>query len=502
MSRRPRNQDHTMWDQLFAVSSDSATTLQAQLRERVVTAIFDGYFRSDEPLPSCRELARHLGVARNTVVLAYENLVDEGYLIPRRGSGYYINTDILRGKVKFDPQRRSKGECFDWSRRLYFQPSVYCDIVKPRAWNQYPYSFISGQPDPDFIPIAGWRECCRETLSVQTIQQWATGRTEFDDPLLVEQLQTRLLPRRGIWASSEEILITAGAQQALYLIACLLITKRITVGLEAPGYVDVRNMFALRTSSVVGLPVDKAGLVVDNRLGDCDYIYVTPSHQYPTTVTMSAQRRRDLLNRAIAADFAVIEDDHESEANFLDEASPALKSLDRDGRVIYVGSISRSLVPGLCLGYLVGSPELIREVRALRQLMLRHPSGDNQRAFAHFLARGHYDALLYRLSYTYQERWQTMGDALKRYLPEAVITPPSGGTACWVQGPPELDARALQQKAMARGIFIESDDTYFLSGGSPRHYFRLGFSSIPVDRIEPGLRKLAKLIHQMLATTS
>ena len=500
MSRRLRSLDHIIWDQLFAVSPDSAMTLQAQLREQLVVAILDGYFLSNEPLPPCRKLAKHLNVARNTVVLAYQHLVDEGYLIPRRGSGYYINPDMLVGRVESDPRRSSRVERFNWNRRFGFQPSVQHNIVKPCAWKEYPYPFIYGQLDPDFVPVADWRECSRETLSVQAIQEWVTDRIEFDDPLLIEQLQARVLPRRGIRASAEEILITVGAQNGLYLVASLLMTNRTTVGIEDPGYVDARNIFALRTSHLVGLPVDEAGLVVDERLDNCDYVYVTPSHQCPTMATMSVQRRRHLLERSVAAGFAIIEDDYESESNFFNNPTPALKSLDRDGRVIYVGSISRSLAPGLRIGYLVGSPELIREARALRRLMLRHPPGNNQQAFAHFLARGHYDALLCRLSHTYQERWQAMRDALERYLPEAVIMPSSGGTACWVKGPAELDAGELQRKAMARGILIEPGDIYFLSDYPPRNYFRLGFSSIPVDRIEPGIHKLATLIHQMLVS--
>ena len=136
---------------------------------------------------------------------------------------------------------------------------------------------------------------------------------------------TRVLPRRGVWAAPEEILITMGAQQALYLLANLLVTDK-SIGIEDPGYVDARNIFCAKTSAVTGLPIDEHGLIVDQNLDDCDYLYVTPSHQYPTTVTMSLERRQALLKRAVDSDIVIIEDDYESETNYMgEEAIPAFE---------------------------------------------------------------------------------------------------------------------------------------------------------------------------------
>lgn len=500
MSRRSRSQDRIIWDQLFAVSPGNPVSLQTQLQERIVAAIFNRYYPGSQALPSCRELARHLGIARNTVVRAYNSLVANGFLTARRGSGFYVNTDILNGKLKFDPQQGTTSERFDWDGRFCLQLPVDSDNDRQCPWNRYPYPFVSGEPDADFTPIAGWRECCREALSPQAMQRWVTDGIEFEDPLLIEQLQTRLLPRRGIWASSDEILITASVQQARYFIASLLMSTGTTVGLEEPGCLEVRKLFALKGARLIGLPVDHAGLRVDYRLDDCDYVYVTPNHQYPTTVTMSAQRRRDFLDYALTADFAVVEEDYESEFNFLSEASPALKNFDRDDRVIYVGSVSRALLPGLDLAYVVAPAKLIRVLRALRQLTFRHPFAHGQQAFAHFLARGHYDALLYRLNRSYKERWQALSDVLERYLPELAIMPLSGGTACWIKGPSGLDAEELQRKAKADGILIEASNRYFWSDCAQSNFIRLGFGSIPVERIEPGIRQLARLIRRMLAT--
>ncbi len=491
-----------MREHLLHLPPNRGASLQAQIRELLVDAILGGHMPGGSVLPSCRRLALQLGVARNTVVLAYQQLVEEGFLVARERSGYYVNADILAGRVAREPVAPARPALLDWRRRLKFVPSAQRNIVKPKDWQRYPYPFIYGQFDPALFPVADWRECAREALSITAIHEWARDSIDRDDPLLIEQIHTRVLPRRGVWAEPEEILITVGAQQALYLIAHLLLDGCTTVGIEDPGYPDARNIFASRTSAVLGLPVDAAGLVVDQRLDACDYVFATPSHQSPTTVTMPLARRQALLARATAGDFVIVEDDYESETNYVGEPTPALKSLDHTGRVIYVGSLSKTLAPGLRLGYMVAPVEFIREARALRRLMLRHPPANNQRAVALFLARGHHDSLVRRLSHAYRDRWQVLGNALARYLPDSARVPSFGGTSYWVEGASALDARALAERARQRGILIEPGDVHFLSETPPHNCFRLGFGSIPVDRIEAGIRSLAELVRQLTSTTS
>ena len=417
-------QDQMMWRRLFNISRDRKVSYQRQLREMIVSAILDTKLPLEIPLPSSRVLAKHLGLARNTVVLAYQQLIDEGYLVSRERSGYFIDKTMLNGRVRVDSTlKKEPGSQPDWNRHIKFRPSLQRNIVKPVDWKKYSYPFLFGQLDPSLFPVADWRDCCRQALSVSDIEDVTPDRIDTDDPLLIEQIQARILPRRGVWVSRDEILITMGAQQALYILADLLINKDSRVGVENPGYADARNIFSLKSPRVAPLKVDENGVVPGKEINSCDFIYVTPSHQSPTTVTMPLERRERLLQDAREHDFLIIEDDYESEINFIGEPTPALKSLDSGERVIYVGSLSKTLAPGLRLGYMVGPRELIEEARALRRLMVRHPPANNQRLVALFLSMGHHDSLIRRLSQTYQERWQVMGDALHRYLPESTRIP-------------------------------------------------------------------------------
>src|SRR5215813_8216308 len=487
-----------MRDLLFHLQRDSRTPLQTQLRELLVSAILQGQIPVGSPLPSSRKLAETLDVARNTVAVAYQELVADGFLVAQERRGYFINGEILRGRAPAMTVARKQAATPDWARRLKLRPTSQRNIIKPTDWQSYRYPFIYGQIDPALFPLSEWRECSRQALSVEAVNDWAFDHYTEDDPLLVEQIRTRLLPRRGVRVGADEILVTVGAQHALYLLAALLVGRDSTVGIENPGYADARNIFLLQTEKLRGLSVDNHGLVIDERLTGCDYVYVTPSHQFPTTAHFSLERRQALLRRAASDDFIIIEDDYESEINHVGPPTPALKSLDDGDRVVFVASLSKTLAPGLRLGYLVGPRELIREARALRRLMLRHPPANNQRTVALFLALGHHDSLMRRLSHAFRERWQLMHAMLARHLPGCTVRPSVGGTACWVAGPPALDARETERRAALDGILIEPGDIHFLGADPPRHAFRLGFSSIPLERIEPGLQKLGDTIAAQL----
>jgi GntR family transcriptional regulator / MocR family aminotransferase len=474
----------------------------------LVSAILDGQIPPGDPLPSCRTLAQTLKIARNTVVLAYQDLAAEGFLVARERSGFYVNPDILTVKPKPVPGPNrdtaapaAKADAPDWIGRFRVRPSSQRNIVKPPNWQDYPYPFIYGQVDQSLFPLSAWRECSRQALSVNSVRDWVKDRFTEDDPLLIEQVRTRLLPRRGVRVAADEILITVGAQQALYLLASLLFDRKTVFGIEDPGYTDARNIASLYAGKLLPLGVDDQGLVPAPAFDACDYVYVTPSHQFPTTVTMSLERRQALLDRAAAKDVVLIEDDYESELTHQGSPQPALKSLDRSERVIFVSSLSKTLAPGLRIGFLVAPRPVIAELRALRRLMIRHPASNNQRTVALFLADGHHDALLRRLCNVYRERLAVAVTALTRHLPEFGINLTAGGTALWIKGPKNLDMGAIAGAALKKGVVIEPGAAHFMAQPGPANFCRLGVSSIPADRIEPGIKLLAATMREQTLKT-
>ena len=489
-----------MRDSLFQLPSSDAMSLQAQIRELLVSAILGGQLPAEDRIPSSRQMAKRLGVSRNTVVLAYQALIDDGYIVSRERSGYFVNENILKGRVQ-KPHIDSSSHAMapDWETRFRVRPGAQRNITKPADWQNYPYPFIYGQVDHKLFPIAEWRECNRQTLGKQWIDAWTSDFHDRDDPMLIEQIRTHILPRRGILAEDDEILVTLGAQNALYLLASLLVTRNSVVAMEEPGYPDVRNIFRLRTDRLMPLPIDSKGLPVDERLAHANIVFTTPSHQSPTTLTMPRERRDALLAFAAEHDIIIIEDDYEFETNYASEPSPALKSLDRADHVIYIGSLSKTLFPGLRMGYLVGPKDFIQEARALRRLMVRHVPNNNQRTVALFLALGHHDALIGRLQRAYRERWQEMGHALEQYLPRSSQMPTFGGSSYWVRGPDGLDADRLAENALREGVIIEPGRVFFASEPAPTNFFRLGFSSIDAESIAPGIELLANVIDRQMA---
>ena len=480
---------------LFQLDKSANTSLQSQIREAFVSAILAGHLPHDQRVPSSRELAKMLDVSRNTVMFAYQGLIDDEFLIAKERSGYFVNGNIAeRRAVRRTVGTDAAAAAPDWRRRFRVQPTTFRNISKPIRWHDYPYPFIYGQIDHSIFPIAEWRECSRQALGKQWLDAWTDDVGDKDDPMLVEQIRKRILPQRGIMAEEDEILVTLGAQNALYILASLLISPDTTVGFEEPGYADARNIFLMKTDRIKPLPVDADGMVVDDRTEQCDVVFVTPSHQAPTNATMSPERRAALLSMASEKKLLIIEDDYEFETNYRTRVTPALKSADKVGRVVYVGSLSKTLFPGLRMGFLVGSPEFIEEARVLRRLMIRHPPSNNQRTVALFLALGYHDVLINRLHRTYQARWEEMGRALNTHLPDTSSAPSFGGSSYWIEGPESLDADLLARQALDEGIVMEPGSVAFYDQPVPRNFFRLGFSSIDVKKIEPGIEKLAALV--------
>ncbi len=497
------NPRSAQWSQLFKLPDQPALSLQRRLRLAVVRAIFEGRLDDGVLLPSSRELAGLLGLSRNTVTAAYLQLMDEGFLEARPRSGVFVAPNARPLSAELAEPLAGQGGAVGrppvWSARVLRSLTDQPTLSKPDQWRAYPYPFIYGNYDPQLFPTEDFRECCVHSLARSQLPQWTPDFETDDVPDLIEQIRARLLPRRGVFALKEEILVTVGAQHAYYLLAEALFNTATRVGLEEPGHPHARNSFSLRKPQWVEAAVDDKGVVVDG-LPALDYLFVTPSHQSPTTATLSLERRQSLLRQAELNDFVIIEDDYEAENLYAGAPMPALKSMDRSGRVIYVGSISKSLSPALRLGYVVAPRALIRELRVLRHAMVRHPSAFLQHAYALFLSLGHHESHARRVNQAMQERLALAAQALRAHLPDFEFVLPQGGASIWVQGPEWIDAAELSLTARSHGVLIEAGDVFFAKPSYPCRFFRLRLSSIAAAQIPAGIRALGLAVDELAQT--
>ena len=488
------------WARLFELPDTPNLPLQARLRQAVVQAILDGRLSSGAALPSSRELAQLLSLSRNTVTSAYLQLMDEGFLQARPRSGVFVAPNARPiPALPADPLVGTSGQSGrapEWSARVLRSLVDRPTLAKPERWRQYPYPFVYGTYDPQLFPTDDFRECCSRSLARSQLPHWTPDFETDDVPDLIEQIRTRLLPRRGVFALKEEILVTLGAQHACYLLAEALFDEHTRVGLEEPGHPHARNSFAMRNPKWVEIDVDEEGLVVD-ALPAADYLFCTPSHQSPTTATLSLERRQWLLRKAELQDFVIIEDDYEAENLYEGTPMPALKSLDKTGRVIYVGSVSKSLSPALRLGFIVAPRALIKELRVIRHAMVRHPSAFLQHAYALFLSLGHHESHARRVNHAMQERLALAAQALREHLPDFEFRLPSGGASIWVQAPSWVDAAELALMARSHGVLIEAGDVFFAKPPYPCPFFRLRLSSIAAAQIPAGIRALGLAVQEL-----
>ncbi len=478
-------------EETFYLDPAHEGTLQKQIQTIVAEGILSGRFLAGERLPSSRKLARHLGVSRITVTLAYSELLADDYIVSRGRSGYYVSASAPSPRMPISPGPRE--DTVDWARMIGTRWSAGPKLEKPEDWRRFRYPFIYGQADATLFDHRNWRLCALQALGQRDFAAMTGDYYERDDPKLVEFIARHSLPRRGIVAAADEILVTLGAQNALWLAAQILLTQRRRAVIEAPCYPGLRDILNQTRCNVVPVEVDDGGLRPETVPEDTDVVFATPSHHCPTSVTMPIARRRELLERAGRDNFLVVEDDYEFEMSFLEPPSPALKSLDREGRVIHIGSFSKSLFPGLRLGYLVGSAPFIREARALRATILRHPPGHVQRTAAYFLSFGHYDALIKRTANAFKERRRVMEAAIRDHGLE-ISGGGAGGSSFWMRAPEGVDAEVLAGNLIAEGVLIENGTPFFPGENPPRNYYRLAYSSIPAARIPEGIALIAKAI--------
>jgi len=479
----------------FFLSQGAEGTLQTQIRQLVAEGILAGRFRPGEKLPSSRKLAEHLGVSRITVTLAFTELLADDYIVARGRSGYFVSENAPEPPAF--PATSSERSTVDWTRAIGQRFTTSDTMAKPADWANYKYPFIYGQADPTLFDSANWRLCALEALGRKDFDALTTDYFDSDDPKLLDFIARQTLPRRGILAKPDEILLTLGAQNALWLTAQVLLTQRRTAAIEDPCYPALRGILEQARCHLHAIPVDQDGLPPDALPPETDVLFTTPSHQCPTAATMPMARRRALLEKAEEDDFLIVEDDYEFEMSFLKPPSPALKSLDKNGRVIYVGSFSKSIFPGLRLGYLVGPAPFIREARALRASVLRHPPGHIQRTVTYFLSRGHYDALVRRMSRAFHDRRNEMDRAVEEHGLTVAGSGSFGGSSLWMRAPDHIDAQVLAERLRANSVLIEPGHTFFAGDAVPRNFYRLAYSSIPSGQIANGVATIARTLNEM-----
>ena len=240
----------------------------------------------------------------------------------------------------------------------------------------------------------------------------------------------------------------------------------------------------------------KEGLDVSAIPNNCQLVFTTPSHQFPTMVTMSETRRKELLEASIKQDFLIIEDDYEAEMNYFDNRSRSIRSFDQDNRVIYIGSLSKTVSPGIRLGFMVAHRDIIQRARMIRGVMMRHPPTIIQETVALFFRLGYYDSHLRNLQRRYKKRWHVMHDAISKHLSMLEQTQNKGGTSFWLRGPEGFNARDLADRLKDKGVLIDIGEIFYLN--EDKRSFRLGFAFVTMQKLEEGIKIIAEEVKYLL----
>lgn len=476
----------------FFIDRTTQVPLHVQLQRQIVSGVLEARFRPGDKLPATRALADHLRVARVTVGQSYAELVSIDCLASRDRSGHYVSPRIevapLAGWHSED------GPKFDWGAHIdgRFSRTARKDFVKD--WRSYRYPFIYGQIDPGLTALSAWRDCAMRALGRREYGAVTSDLYGEDDPELVDYILRHILPRRGIKARADQVLLTQGAQNGLWMVAEILLGQGRSAVIEDPCYPGLREILALSQAQIHPLAIDANGLDPARIPPQIDVVFTTASHQCPANVAMPEPRRHALLRRAMEEGFAVIEDDYEFEMFFAGTPSPALKAIDAGGAVIHLGSFSKTVFPGLRLGYMVADPRFIAEARALRARSLRHPPGMLQRSLANFLALGHYDAQMTRLRRINAERRALIQQGLIAGGLGAGFTADADGSTYWIAAPEGVDMTKVAQDLRQDSVLIEPGIPFCQDPAMGRQHFRLGYMAVPTDRISEGIGKITAAI--------
>jgi len=479
---------------LIRIDPRSRAGLQQQIYTAIRRAILDGVVAPGTQLASSRALADDLCVSRTTTLLAYEQLTAEGYVTTRHGSGTFVAQVLPEDLSRVStPRRVTRTRHPPLSRR---GAALAATSAPPRRLPGPSRAFRLGAPALDLFPHRLWSQLVSRRLRSVTVSQ-----LDYSDPAgfqgLREAIAHHVQAARGTRCTGDQVVVVAGAQRGLEHICNFVLDPGDKAWLEEPGYFGARSALVGAGARIVPVPVDEHGLDVHEgmaRARDARLVYVTPSHQFPIGVPMSLPRRLALLKWASAAGAWVVEDDYDSEFRYGARPVPCLHGLDTDGRVIYVGSFSKTLFPALRLGFLIVPADLREPLLAARRAADVHPPLLEQTALADLMADGHFERHLRRMRAVYAERVEALGAAAKRYCSGVLrLRPVRTGlhAVADLAGPP---ADAVCREARSRGVDVTSLSAYYLQRPRGINGLVLGFGAVGPDGIRSGMERLAAAI--------
>ncbi len=474
-----------------------------QIYRQILDAIVDRRLARGDRLPPTRELARQLQVSRNTVSLAYDLLIADGVLIGRTGDGTFVNAPPQTAA-----RRRSapvgKIQVREVWRAL---PELSGSGGSPQV---YDYDFGVGVPDSALFPFDEWRRLMAGEFRARPSQSYY--QSPAGDPALRAALAKHVGVSRAVQAEVDDVIITQGAQQAFDLISRVLLSEGAVVAIEDPGYANARLLFRTHGARVAPVPVDEEGIVVSRIPRNAKFVYVTPSHQFPLGHVMSFQRRTELLAWAERTGAVIIEDDYDSEFRFGGRPLDPLQSMDRIGCVVYVGTLSKVMLPTLRLGFLISPASLRSALLKAKKLSDWHSDSGKQGAAARFIRRGMLAKHIRKLNRVYAERHALIVSTIEKKLSRWLQPVPSSAgihlSALFRPEARDLSPQKILAAAGARGVKITSLADYYSQPANAALHPGLvfGFGAIGTHLIEEGLHRLtaccgeAQLTSQQRAT--
>ena len=466
-------------------------SLQSQLYRQIRELIFSGQLKAGNRLPSTRDLEGQLGVSRNTIVYALDRLVAEGYLTSRIGSGIYVS-DLRIGML--NQARTIAVNTIRKTEQISKRASrLLTTSISPAYASTQLRPFRPCQPAIDKFPMRNWNRARSYALRLPTTELFGEGNPAGLRRLR-QALSIYLHDARGVRCSADQIVITAGTQQALSLIGAALIDPGDSVWIEDPGYLGARAALLAAEAALVPIPVDDDGMTISvvarkrPRL-----IYVTPSRQFPLGVTMSLARRLALLDYARRNDAWIIEDDYDSEFRYVDRPLPSLQGLTDDGRVIYTGSFSKVLFPSLRLGYLVLPQGLVEVICKLKEIRDAAVSTLDQATAAVFLEEGFFSTHLRRMRKLYRERLEVFLDEARKHTAGwLTFSTIEAGMDAMGRLQSGADDAGISQQLAAAGISVPPVSAYSLDACAPGLLF--GFTAFSTAQIRSAMKTISKVI--------